>query len=1336
MKIHAFDIYEFGILAKQSQQSLPDGLIIFLGQNEAGKSTTLEFFRTVLTGFPSSRSKKSREGLFSQKSPSMGGMISLETNAMGAMRLERTRQNFNLFDEKGAALNTNLYDSLLAGTNRDIYSALYGFSLSELQSIDSIEEDDVRSVLYGTSFGLGLFSPQKALTHIENILSAKGAKSLAKNESLRTLFKENALRIEQINTELADIIEKNSLIDEYYKTYEANAQELHRIKEEKEKKYQSLTYQKRKLDAWQLYEEYYLIEQKISRIPKFSDDFPRNASELIQIFKGQELQFQKELEALDERKSFLLDSLNKKEYNAQLVNYLPRIKQLIEYKASYRNASIKLPYTVDALSRAQKELTQCIDYLGDDWTDEKIKEIHFSLEVHKNIDEFENKFHKAETEKNQLEQSIEHLNQEKQIIADDISHIEHTLSALPPTKQEISLSLRDDLQTALRRTQDAQEKLPEKRKYLNRAQSEYARAVQQLSFTITPSFETLSTILDAQEQSMQLAQGIADQSKKASDTKQLYIQTKKYVDRLEEQHAYLTSENRKHLHLQRSFLHKKRSMLSRAKTLYYSQIDDNERIAELQEQYNEILEQLPIKTSNIVVLLLGFLALSLGGSLLALALVYDMHVIDISFVSQNAFLLEHLPSIVDFPKTYANHSPFAFLIFLIGFTSIYINIPMYSPDRKKKLFMLEQIDRRKQIIESKVNKNQAEFAKLCEQLQLGEFTNAHIDTLEAELEDEQEQIIQKEKLIKETSSTALELTNVKKQLTKELAEYHEEERKTQTLRKLWQEHFMSLAVTDIPSPEGVEAYFMRLEKIRLTKQTVTQLEEEIASFENAEEKLVDLLKSSTQFAYENSMLNTDVVKKAQNILAACLEGDKINERRKQFLENIENLKAKQNAIVATIEEKSKQYSTHTKLIEEIEHSWQNYLTNIGLDTTFSVQTTKNIINHIEKCHATQAKLETLAKEYDLHKQELDKLQNALGHILEVLDITPLLRLDKQPDYLATLDSIYTEAEKAKEMLNAKIGLEEQCDHLDKEIAKLQESKAVINRDFTLLMDSLGVENIDVFSEYATLLDTLHSLNRDKQVLEDKLNFVALGRSLEDFLSEFKNVDYSILEHQKNVQEKEYDELIILQDDLTNALAEQSAFIKQIENSNLLTELKQEKSILLEQSNEALENYMKYALARSFIQKAKQKYEEEKQPELIKTASEIFSHITEEKWINITSSIEDNVLTINPKRGTPITPDKLSQGTREQLYLAIRLAYMKNAVQYKEPLPLIMDDILVNFDVTRSVQTAKTLSTFIDSEPSHQILFFTCHPHIVTVLQENVAKSSLYLINDGKISASS
>lgn len=69
---------------------------------------------------------------------------------------------------------------------------------------------------------------------------------------------------------------------------------------------------------------------------------------------------------------------------------------------------------------------------------------------------------------------------------------------------------------------------------------------------------------------------------------------------------------------------------------------------------------------------------------------------------------------------------------------------------------------------------------------------------------------------------------------------------------------------------------------------------------------------------------------------------------------------------------------------------------------------------------------------------------------------------------------------------------------------------------------------------------------------------------------------------------------------------------------------------------------------------------------------------------------------------------MSEGTRDQLHLAFRLANLENHSASTEPLPFVADDILVHFDDARSVATLDLLAKFGEN---NQVLLLTHHERI-------------------------
>ncbi|MDP3674662.1 MAG: hypothetical protein Q8R44_06155 [Novosphingobium sp.] len=77
-------------------------------------------------------------------------------------------------------------------------------------------------------------------------------------------------------------------------------------------------------------------------------------------------------------------------------------------------------------------------------------------------------------------------------------------------------------------------------------------------------------------------------------------------------------------------------------------------------------------------------------------------------------------------------------------------------------------------------------------------------------------------------------------------------------------------------------------------------------------------------------------------------------------------------------------------------------------------------------------------------------------------------------------------------------------------------------------------------------------------------------------------------------------------------------------------------------------------------------------------------------------------------GAAVSVAAMSDGTRDQLFLAFRLASLENYAASTEPLPFIADDILVHFDDERGAATLDLLARFAET---NQVLLFTHHKSV-------------------------
>ena len=122
-----------------------------------------------------------------------------------------------------------------------------------------------------------------------------------------------------------------------------------------------------------------------------------------------------------------------------------------------------------------------------------------------------------------------------------------------------------------------------------------------------------------------------------------------------------------------------------------------------------------------------------------------------------------------------------------------------------------------------------------------------------------------------------------------------------------------------------------------------------------------------------------------------------------------------------------------------------------------------------------------------------------------------------------------------------------------------------------------------------------------------------------------------------------------------------------------------------------------------------------QPPALRDASHWLSRLTAGRYTHITTTIDEARLEVHAADGEAWNPERLSRGTREQVFLALRLALVRDLQRHGILLPVIMDDALVNFDDDRAAAAARVLCEFVADQPAQrQMLVLTCHAHVAEI----------------------
>lgn len=236
-----------------------------------------------------------------------------------------------------------------------------------------------------------------------------------------------------------------------------------------------------------------------------------------------------------------------------------------------------------------------------------------------------------------------------------------------------------------------------------------------------------------------------------------------------------------------------------------------------------------------------------------------------------------------------------------------------------------------------------------------------------------------------------------------------------------------------------------------------------------------------------------------------------------------------------------------------------------------------------------------------------------------------------------------------------------------QLSAIEDRLADIQRQKNALYNRLGVAPDTPLSDIATLIE---------QKAHQRSGLIETSENVNRRYGELKQE----LAHAK--RQKRFDELKLEYQQVTTRLAESG------------------------------EDLARLLLAKHMLEAAITAWESKSQPEVYRQASRLLSLMTAGAWVQVRMS-EEGKLQVIDRVKTVREPIHLSLGTCQQLYLSLRIALLMTAENVGRAIPIMADDILVNFDEERrrgAVEALKELSS------RRQVILFTCHEEIVELMQ--------------------
>ncbi len=526
-------------------------------------------------------------------------------------------------------------------------------------------------------------------------------------------------------------------------------------------------------------------------------------------------------------------------------------------------------------------------------------------------------------------------------------------------------------------------------------------------------------------------------------------------------------------------------------------------------------------------------------------------------------------------------------------------------------------------------------------------------------------------------------------------------------RKLWE-------------PVGIEAasralmdeFLVTMRDAASEATKVKVLESEAASLQaSIERSKIDLrfLLHEAKDQPGESLSLTGLLARAEQI---CNSSDETREKRllmDQTLENSRKSVDTQERIVRTTEKERDAWNLE----------WSEAVVPMGIPASTPPTDVAGLLSTIQQINDISLELAEQRLRVSGIERRNREVATQLGEVLQAL---PHLEIDTFGTEIA-INTLQGKLKIAQSTMATRKALLDQryekATSVDKVSGSVIQAEALI----TELVGEFGFDNESALVRAIERTNRMTELEVKIHDIEDEL-IAAHGVSLDQLAREVEScsdVDIDNKIEQLNLQrdscERERQELTLK----IGGLRAQKELITDSDKAAIEAELTQQ---ILSDVGTYTDEYVRLTLARYLLEQEISDYRAQNQGPILLRASEIFGRITIGKYAGIETDIDDKgrlVILAKTSAGGSLDVAALSTGTRDQLYLSLRLAGLEHYAVGARNLPLLLDDLFVHFDDER---TQAGLAVIEEMCSKLQVILFTHHEQVVRQARSTISNDKL------------
>jgi uncharacterized protein YhaN len=407
-------------------------------------------------------------------------------------------------------------------------------------------------------------------------------------------------------------------------------------------------------------------------------------------------------------------------------------------------------------------------------------------------------------------------------------------------------------------------------------------------------------------------------------------------------------------------------------------------------------------------------------------------------------------------------------------------------------------------------------------------------------------------------------------------------------------------------------------------------------------------------------------------------------------------------------------------------SWTRAMEPLGLDGESKGHEALRILELIQSTLRDYEQLGGLRQQLDAHQGGWDQLESDSKALVtwlapELAD-APLERRIAELDHRLAL---------ASDARSKREGLDSTREAEENRAEKAREAMLLAEARLSELAREVGASSIDEIAQAEERAICRASAEDHLAEIEERLRKLSAGQSLETFVAEaerevpradtLKDVldsmdeEIECLDEQRRTALSRETEARVRLQQMDETAKEAAAFLAATEAQQVLARI-----------DSQTHKYIRARLASALLRQAVEEYRARSQAPVLRRSSNLFANLTCGSFSGLETDLDDHdqpfIVGVR-HTGERLTVDQMSEGTCDQLYLALKLASLEHDLDHGPAFPFVADDILVNFDDQRAEAALKVLG---ELSKRTQVLFFTHHEHLVRLAQSVLPSDVLFV----------